>query len=51
MLSHLAHATFHDAEQGVDRPLTDAEIVNLIDHLFIGGNETTTFAITSGCGC
>src|SRR5439155_17216744 len=27
---------------------TDGEIVNLIDHLFTGGNETTTFAITSG---
>ncbi len=47
MLSHLAHARFNDAEHG-ERPLTDAEIINLIDHLFIGGNETTTFAITSG---
>ena len=48
VLSHLAQATFHDLEQGVDRQLTDDEIVNLIDHLYIGGNETTTFAITSG---
>jgi cytochrome P450 len=48
VLSHLAHVTFHDLEQHVDRPLTDHEIVNLIDHLYIGGNETTTFAITSG---
>ena len=48
VLSHLAQATFHDLEQGVDRQLTDYEIVNLIDHLYIGGNETTTFAITSG---
>ena len=47
VLSHLAHARFNDAEQG-ERPLTDAEIINLVDHLFIGGNETTTFAITSG---
>ena len=47
VLSHLAHARFQDAEHG-ERPLTDAEIINLIDHLFIGGNETTTFAITSG---
>jgi cytochrome P450 len=46
VLSHLAGARFNDAEQG-ERPLTDAEIINLIDHLFIGGNETTTFAITS----
>jgi len=48
VLSHLAGVTFHDLEQDVDRPLTDHEIVNLIDHLYIGGNETTTFAITSG---
>ena len=47
MLSHLAHARFQDPEHG-ERPLTDGEIINLIDHLFIGGNETTTFAITSG---
>jgi cytochrome P450 len=31
-----------------DRPLTDAEIINMVDHLYIGGNETTTFALTSG---
>jgi cytochrome P450 len=30
------------------RMLTDAEIINMIDHLYIGGNETTTFALTSG---
>lgn len=30
------------------RPLTDAEIINMADHLYIGGNETTTFALTSG---
>jgi cytochrome P450 len=46
VLSHLAQARFSD--EGVERPLTDGEIINLIDHLFIGGNETTTFAITSG---
>ena len=48
VLSHLATASFNDLERGEQRPLTDGEIVNLIDHLFIGGNETTTFAITSG---
>ncbi|MFM7535714.1 MAG: cytochrome P450 [Acidimicrobiales bacterium] len=31
-----------------DRPLTEAEIINMVDHLYIGGNETTTFALTSG---
>ncbi len=30
------------------RPLTDGEIINMTDHLYIGGNETTTFALTSG---
>ena len=30
-----------------DRPLTDPEIISIIDHLYIGGNETTTFALTS----
>jgi len=30
------------------RMLTDTEIINIIDHLYIGGNETTTFALTSG---
>jgi len=30
------------------RMLSDIEIINMIDHLYIGGNETTTFALTSG---
>jgi cytochrome P450 len=30
------------------RLLTDGEIINMVDHLYIGGNETTTFALTSG---
>lgn len=30
------------------RMLSDQEIINMIDHLYIGGNETTTFALTSG---
>jgi len=46
VLSHLAHATFDDPAGS--RPLTDAEIVDITDHLYIGGNETTTFALTSG---
>ncbi|MGI9623804.1 MAG: cytochrome P450 [Acidimicrobiales bacterium] len=33
---------------GGTRLLTDGEIINIIDHLYIGGNETTTFALTSG---
>ena len=42
ILSHLAHATFDD-----ERPLTDQEIIHIADHLYIGGNETTTFALTA----
>ena len=30
------------------RMLTTGEIINMVDHLYIGGNETTTFALTSG---
>jgi cytochrome P450 len=43
VISHLATTKF-DGE----RPLTNAEIIGMIDHLYIGGNETTTFALTSG---
>lgn len=42
LISELAQASF-DGE----RPLEDDEIVSIIDHLFIGGNETTTFALAS----
>ena len=42
VLSQLAAARYGD-----ERPLTDPEIISMIDHLYIGGNETTTFAITS----
>lgn len=35
------------ASYGDERPLTDPEIISIIDHLYIGGNETTTFALTS----
>lgn len=30
-----------------ERPLSDHEIITIVDHLYIGGNETTTFALTS----
>ncbi len=38
----------NEARFSGERPLTDAEIINMADHLYIGGNETTTFALTSG---
>lgn len=43
ILSHLVQVRFEG-----ERLLTDHEIASIVDHLFIGGNETTTFAITSG---
>lgn len=43
IISHLTRATFAG-----ERPLTDQEIITIVDHLFIGGNETTTFAMASG---
>ena len=46
VISHLAHATF--AASDGPRPLTDDEILFSTDHLYIGGNETTTFALASG---
>lgn len=42
LISHLVGARLAGA-----RPLDDHEIVSIVDHLYIGGNETTTFAITS----
>lgn len=43
IITHLVQARY-DGE----RSLTDHEIASIVDHLYIGGNETTTFAITSG---
>jgi cytochrome P450 len=37
----------NEARFAGERPLTDTEIINMVDHLYIGGNETTTFALTS----
>ena len=37
----------NEARFNGERPLTDVEIINMVDHLYIGGNETTTFALTS----
>jgi cytochrome P450 len=43
VITHLVQAEY-DGE----RPLTDHEIASIIDNLYIGGNETTTFALSSG---
>ncbi|CAN5398956.1 cytochrome P450 [soil metagenome] len=42
VLSALTTARYAD-----ERPLSDHEIITIIDHLYIGGNETTTFALAS----
>lgn len=41
IISELAHARLDD------RALDDGEIISMIDHLYIGGNETTAFALAS----
>ena len=46
VVSFLAQVKFDDGTG--TRPLTDEEIMFTTDHLYIGGNETTTFALTSG---
>jgi cytochrome P450 len=43
VISFLANEARFDGE----RPLKDGEIIGMVDHLYIGGNETTTFALTS----
>lgn len=47
VLSELVTARIKTAEPGGERPLTNHEIITIVDHLYIGGNETTTFALTS----
>ena len=46
VVSHLATTPVRLPDE--TRMLTDGEIINMVDHLYIGGNETTTFALTSG---
>ena len=48
IVSHLTKVEYEDVELGKKRPLTDTEIIGIADHLLIGGNETTTFALSNG---
>ena len=48
ILSHLLQVEMEDADTGERRRLTDTEIIGITDHLLIGGNETTAFAIANG---
>ncbi len=43
VISYLVNEARFDGQ----RPLDDHEVINMVDHLYIGGNETTTFALTS----
>ena len=48
IISHLVQTEVFDVDINRNRPLTDEEIIGSVDHLLIGGNETTTFAISNG---
>jgi cytochrome P450 len=48
IISSLCQAEIEDADTGTKRPLRDEEIIGITDHLLIGGNETTTFALSNG---
>ncbi len=43
IITHLVQARYEDK-----RPLTDHEIASIVDNMYVGGNETTTFTLTSG---
>ena len=48
LLTKLVQAEFFDVELGEKRALRDNEIIGVTDHLLIGGNETTAFALSNG---
>jgi cytochrome P450 len=46
MISRLLQSQFQEVD-GPQRPLTEMELISIIDNLFTGGNHTTTNAIAS----
>src|SRR5690606_38056882 len=48
IITRLTRIEVEDPDLGASRPLTDTEIIGITDHLLIGGNETTTFALSNG---
>jgi cytochrome P450 len=48
IITRLLNIEIHDTDTNKKRPLTDTEIIGITDHLLIGGNETTAFAISNG---
>ena len=48
IITKLLTTEIDDVDTGERRLLTDVEIIGITDHLLIGGNETTTFALSNG---
>jgi cytochrome P450 len=48
IITRLTRIEVEDPALGRSRPLTETETIGMIDHLLIGGNETTTFALSNG---
>ncbi len=48
IISILMRAEYEDIDLGRKRKLTTAEIIGMVDHMLIGGNETTAFALANG---
>ncbi|MBL6691725.1 MAG: cytochrome P450 [Pseudomonadales bacterium] len=48
VISILMRSEYYDLDLGKHRKLTEAEIIGMIDHMLIGGNETTAFALSNG---
>ncbi len=48
IITRLTQIEIFDVELDKHRPLKDEEIIGVTDHLLIGGNETTTFALSNG---
>ena len=46
IISDLVHATYTDPD-GLQRPLTENELLSMIEQLLVGGNETTNNALAS----
>ena len=47
IITRLVEAEYRDPETEASRPLTDEEIIGIVDNLLTGGNETTTFALSN----
>jgi cytochrome P450 len=48
VISILMRSEYEDIDLSKKRKLTEAEIIGMVDHMLIGGNETTAFALSNG---